>query len=178
MDKEQEPNIDISSPESKTGSDGIENHTNIKSDSEMNEEIKEISLEDKILELEDKLTRAFAEMENQRRRYEKEKDDAFDYGGWSNGLKKAGYATDPKYPDKLISVIERYNLWKFDGSKKQSSKNKKEKKKRIKDDSNYTVKKGDTLYSISKKYKISVDEIKKNNKLINNQLSIGQKLKI
>ena len=40
MDKEQEPNIDISSPESKTGSDGIENHTNIKSDSEMNEEIR------------------------------------------------------------------------------------------------------------------------------------------
>ena len=78
----------------------------------------------------------------------------------------------------MISVIERYNLWKFDGSKKQSSKNKKEKKKRIKDDSNYTVKKGDTLYSISKKYKVSVDEIKKNNKLINNQLSIGQKLKI
>jgi flagellum-specific peptidoglycan hydrolase FlgJ len=100
------------------------------------------------------------------------------YEAWARGLKKAGYATDPKYPDKLISVIERYNLWKFDGSKKQSSKNKKEKKKRIKDDSNYTVKKGDTLYSISKKYKVSVDEIKKNNKLINNQLSIGQKLKI
>ena len=101
-----------------------------------------------------------------------------DYIGWSNGLKKAGYATDPKYPDKLISVIERYNLWKFDGSKKQSSKNKKEKKKRVKDDSNYIVKKGDTLYSISKKHKVSVDDIKKNNKLKNNQLSIGQKLKI
>jgi molecular chaperone GrpE len=83
MDKEQEPNIDINSPESKTESDGVENHTNIKSDSEVNEEIKEISLEDKILELEDKLTRAFAEMENQRRRYEKEKDDAFDYGGFA-----------------------------------------------------------------------------------------------
>ena len=101
-----------------------------------------------------------------------------DYVGWSNGLKKAGYATDPKYPEKLISVIERYNLWKFDGSKKQSSKNKKEKKKKVQDDANYTIKKGDTLYSLSKKYNISIDEIKKNNNLKNNQLSIGQKLKI
>ncbi len=45
-------------------------------------EEKEISLEDKIKELEDKLARTFAEMENQRRRFEKEKDDAFDYGGF------------------------------------------------------------------------------------------------
>ena len=47
------------------------------------EKEKEISPEDKIKELEDKLTRTFAEMENQRRRFEKEKDDAFDYGGFS-----------------------------------------------------------------------------------------------
>ena len=47
------------------------------------EEKKELSSEDKIKELEDKLTRTFAEMENQRRRFEKEKDDAFDYGGFS-----------------------------------------------------------------------------------------------
>ena len=47
------------------------------------EELKEIPPEDKIIELEDKLTRAFAEMENQRRRFEKEKEDAFEYGGYS-----------------------------------------------------------------------------------------------
>jgi molecular chaperone GrpE len=46
-------------------------------------EVKEITPEEKIKELEDKLTRTFAEMENQRRRFEKEKDDAFDYGGFS-----------------------------------------------------------------------------------------------
>ena len=46
-------------------------------------EIKEISLEDKIAELEDKLTRTFAEMENQRRRFEKEKEDAYEYGGFN-----------------------------------------------------------------------------------------------
>ncbi len=44
---------------------------------------KELSYEEKVKELEDKLTRTFAEMENQRRRYEKEKDEAFDYGGFS-----------------------------------------------------------------------------------------------
>ena len=48
-----------------------------------NEDIKEITPEDKIKELEDKVARAFAEMENQRRRFEKEKEDAFDYGGFS-----------------------------------------------------------------------------------------------
>ena len=46
-------------------------------------EEKELSPEEKIKELEDKLTRTFAEMENQRRRFEKEKDDAFDYGGFA-----------------------------------------------------------------------------------------------
>ena len=47
------------------------------------EEKKEISPEEKITELEDKLARTFAEMENQRRRFEKEKNDAFDYGGFA-----------------------------------------------------------------------------------------------
>jgi len=50
---------------------------------EKKEEVKEATPEEKIKELEDKLTRTFAEMENQRRRFEKEKDDAFDYGGFS-----------------------------------------------------------------------------------------------
>ena len=44
---------------------------------------KELSPEEKIKDLEDKVTRALAEMENQRRRYEKEKEDAFDYGGFA-----------------------------------------------------------------------------------------------
>ncbi len=46
-------------------------------------EKEEISPESKIKELEDKLARTFAEMENQRRRFEKEKEDAFEYGGFS-----------------------------------------------------------------------------------------------
>ena len=51
--------------------------------SEDKEQTKDITPEEKILELEDKLTRAFAEMENQRRRFEKEREDAFNYGGFA-----------------------------------------------------------------------------------------------
>jgi molecular chaperone GrpE len=50
---------------------------------EVKEEVREVTPEEKIKELEDKVARTFAEMENQRRRFEKEKDDAFDYGGFS-----------------------------------------------------------------------------------------------
>ena len=52
-------------------------------DHESKEEIKESTPEEKIAELEDKVARTFAEMENQRRRFEKEKEDAFEYGGYS-----------------------------------------------------------------------------------------------
>ena len=62
-------------------SEELEDHNK----SSLKDEIKkeEISPEDKIKELEDKVTRTFAEMENQRRRFEKEKDDAFEYGGFT-----------------------------------------------------------------------------------------------
>ena len=66
----------------------MEKEENQKSHSDKEEEINENkdskeTSEDKIKELEDKLARAYAEIENQRRRFEKEKDDAFDYGGFS-----------------------------------------------------------------------------------------------
>ena len=50
---------------------------------ENNEQTKKVTPEEKILELEDKVTRTFAEMENQRRRFEKEREDAFNYGGFA-----------------------------------------------------------------------------------------------
>ena len=56
-----------------------ESKSSPKEDTENNE----ISNEEKVIELEDKLARTFAEMENQRRRFEKEKNDAFDYGGFA-----------------------------------------------------------------------------------------------
>ena len=54
-----------------------------KDNTEEKEEIQEISTEDKVKELEDKLARTLAEMENQRRRFEKEREDAFEYGGFN-----------------------------------------------------------------------------------------------
>ena len=53
------------------------------SEEEIQKEVKEKSPEEKIVELEDKLARTFAEMENQRRRFEKEKEDAYEYGGFA-----------------------------------------------------------------------------------------------
>lgn len=100
-----------------------------------------------------------------------------DYKAWAKGLKKAGYATDPKYPDKLISLIERYDLHQYDeevmGAKPKEKKNYSEPKS---NKNEYTVTKGDTLYSLSKKFGIAVEELKKKNKLQSNSLSIGQKL--
>ena len=60
-----------------------EGNLNTKNKEEPKEEIKELTPEEKIAELEDKLARSFAEMENQRRRFEKEKIDAFEYGGYN-----------------------------------------------------------------------------------------------
>ena len=63
-------------------SDDVE-ETKENKDPNKGSENKDLKPEDKIKELEDKLARAYAEIENQRRRFEKEKDDAFDYGGFS-----------------------------------------------------------------------------------------------
>ena len=109
------------------------------------------------------------------------------YVKWAKGLKKAGYATDPKYADKLISIIERYELWKLDGSKKplNAKKEKKNKKSKIIDNKRnknnskqYIVKKGDTLYSISKKLKMNPSDLISINNLSGNNISIGQVLKL
>jgi flagellum-specific peptidoglycan hydrolase FlgJ len=119
-----------------------------------------------------------------RRRYaglfELEKDD---YTGWANGLREAGYATDKRYPEKLISLIERYELYQYDNialgksvderprvieevKEKNTTSYKKE----------YVVEKGDTLYRISKKYAITIEQLKKLNRLKSDELNIGQVL--
>ena len=88
MEKEENPNIASEDQKQdtvkKTGKPENSDTENKKETSqEPKEEIKEITPEEKIIELEDKITRTFAEMENQRRRFEKEKEEAFDYGGFS-----------------------------------------------------------------------------------------------
>ena len=68
---------------SKNTEENLEAENKQKTVEEKKEEIKELTPEEKISELEDKVARIFAEMENQRRRFEKEKEDAFEYGGYS-----------------------------------------------------------------------------------------------
>jgi flagellum-specific peptidoglycan hydrolase FlgJ len=102
-----------------------------------------------------------------------------DYVAWAKGLKKAGYATDPKYPKKIISIIERYKLYKYD-SKKGAKIVKNEKIDMVisknKKNNIHRVEVGDTLYSIAYKYSISVDDIVKENKLENSTIYKGQEL--
>ena len=85
MEKEQNQNNTDNSKESNKEKDSASNEINQNLDKEnkVEEKIKEKSLEEKNLELEDKLARTFAEMENQRRRFEKEKEEAFEYGGFT-----------------------------------------------------------------------------------------------
>jgi len=77
MEKEQNSKTEENISKQKKSSESSENNKELKE-----KEVK-LSPEDKIKELEEKLTRTLAEMENQRRRFEKEKDDAFEYGGFS-----------------------------------------------------------------------------------------------
>tara|TARA_B100001057_G_scaffold411784_1_gene427588 strand:+ start:31 stop:690 length:660 start_codon:yes stop_codon:yes gene_type:complete len=91
MEKEQDQNSqdNLNTSEKSIGSDQAQNPIENKdSQTENNENTLEenngdLSPEEKIKELEDKLTRSFAEMENQRRRFEKEREDAFEYGGFA-----------------------------------------------------------------------------------------------
>ncbi|NDB03611.1 MAG: LysM peptidoglycan-binding domain-containing protein, partial [Flavobacteriaceae bacterium] len=105
-----------------------------------------------------------------------------DYKAWAHGLKKAGYATDPKYPEKLISLIERYELWQFD---RQSTKADKKRQKKSKTKGSlqgknrrYIVIAGDTLYSLSRRFGTTVDQLMRHNKLKTTDLSVGQELRI
>ena len=88
MEKEENQNTsakDHQEPENETArsEENLESESKKDTEQEAKEEVKEITPEEKIADLEDKVARAFAEMENQRRRFEKEKEEAFEYGGYS-----------------------------------------------------------------------------------------------
>ena len=107
-----------------------------------------------------------------------------DYQAWAKGLRRAGYATDPRYPEKLISYIERYNLGQYDsqvlGINYTRTENQPIKIASLNTQTGdyYEVQKGDTLYSISKKYNLLVTDLKVKNNLSENTISIGQKLRV
>tara|TARA_B100000965_G_scaffold215376_1_gene180113 strand:- start:1042 stop:1659 length:618 start_codon:yes stop_codon:yes gene_type:complete len=85
MDKQENQKINEKTLDEKEKTDVSSKQDEEKLDLEENEsnQSKDPTPEEKISELEDKLARTFAEMENQRRRFEKEKDDAFEYGGFA-----------------------------------------------------------------------------------------------
>lgn len=110
-----------------------------------------------------------------------------DYKAWARGLRVAGYATDPRYPDKLISYIERYKLHQYDNQVLDVNyvSNEKQMVEELTIESknpisqglvSYVVQKGDTLYSISKKFDLRIEDLKQKNNLSDNTLSIGQRL--
>ncbi len=103
-----------------------------------------------------------------------------DFKSWARGLKRAGYATDPAYPRKLISLIERYDLHRYDLEVlgKVAIKDLPKPVKKSPKYKYYIVKKGDTLYQIAQKYNLTVEELKGLNRLNSNNISIGQRLKL
>lgn len=125
--------------------------------------------------------------------------DKNDYEGWAKGLKAAGYATNPKYPDLLINIILKNNLQQYDRKEGEIEKIKRE--DRVLSDINnnipkemakdkptdatamisgnkYVVQPGDTLYNISKRFGINIDELKALNKIVDDAIKIGQELTI
>ena len=114
-----------------------------------------------------------------------------DYKAWARGLKAAGYATDKRYPEKLISLIERYKLHEFDKEVlKRTYKNTEDyfddseevatekEEQYIPDASIHIVDKGETLYGISKLYNLSVEALQKLNNLSGTSINVGQELKV
>lgn len=103
--------------------------------------------------------------------------DTSDYKNWAKGLRKAGYATDKKYPQKLIYLIEKYQLYQYDSDMPRSVY---EKNKPVVAETNgiHVVRKGDTLYSLSKRYYVSIDDLMKLNQLRDANLSVGQELMV
>ena len=91
-----------------------------------------------------------------------------DYKGWARGLKKAGYATDPRYAQRLIDIIELYDLDKYDkkGGLKWMKENPNPHQPYIANGLLYmVVRAGDTWKSISKEFDISQKKLRKYNDL-------------
>lgn len=117
-----------------------------------------------------------------------------DYQAWAKGLKEAGYATNPKYPELLISLIERYSLHLYDDIDRPADRVKREESvlteiaKEVPQEMKteavkapvsmkiYEVKDGDTLYAIAKQFGLSLEELKLINNIYTDKLNLGQLL--
>lgn len=96
-----------------------------------------------------------------------------DYKGWAKGLKKSGYATDPSYANRLITIIEDYELYKYDTKKNRHDKSKKKKGGPVYKHQVYLAngiayvitRKGDTFKSLAKEMGIREKNLIKYNDL-------------
>lgn len=121
-----------------------------------------------------------------RRRYEKLFTlDKNDYKGWAKGLKEAGYATNPRYADLLISLIERYELYQYDSPTYQISQTTTAPPQRAAAHEKgkalmkiHEVLDGETLNTIASLYGLTQDKLIRINQLKSNDLHIGQLLVI
>jgi LysM repeat protein len=120
--------------------------------------------------------------------------DKNDYVGWARGLKTAGYATNPKYADLLVSIIERYQLFQYDSPESKREKIQREEKvfteivENIPNEANdavakppvkmviHEVKKGETLFAIADRYGITIAEFKQLNNIKGETIQPGQLL--
>lgn len=120
--------------------------------------------------------------------------DKNDYKGWASGLKRAGYATNPKYAELLISLIERYELYQYDSPETRVEKIQREEKvlteivDKIPEEAKdaaakppvsmqiHEVSAGETLYSIAQKYRLTVAEVKVLNNITGEAIQLGQLL--
>ncbi len=118
--------------------------------------------------------------------------DKDDYQGWARGLKSAGYATNPRYAELLINLIERYELHQYDRPESRNEKVRREEVvqteiiEKAKEEPQvaaakppvtidiHEVKQGETLSSISRKYGMSAEELMELNGLKTESLFIGQ----
>ena len=113
-----------------------------------------------------------SEFLNGRRRYSfLFKFDKGDYVSWAQGLRQAGYATDNQYPQKLIRIIEKYQLYQYDKEVLGEAY-----KKEGKNTLSHLVKKGETLHSIGAFYGISAAKLKKLNHLTSSTVFVGQRI--
>jgi LysM repeat protein len=151
--------------------------------------------------------------------------DKNDYKNWAYGLKQAGYATNPKYPELLINLIDKYQLYQYDSPETEVQKQQREdrvftqinanipqEKKKftpvevppsqkvittsqvlaqttpastipteaapLTDSRYHTVEKGDTLFNISKRFNLSIEDLQSINNLTDAGIKIGQKLQV
>ena len=120
----------------------IETQTNTP---ENNKEIEDLTPEEKIKELEDKVARAFAEMENQRRRFEKEREDAFSYGGFA-------------FAKETLNLIDNLERSKQTLENDEKLKNSEALKKTLE---HFDIINKDMIYTLSKNGITSIDSIGK-----------------